>query len=134
MKQRFIIWVGTQKKKSLKMYEKFESISFGRVQLVNEEAFGGKISSKRSCKYLDVIIDNTMNFKDHVDHVSKKLNKLCGLVYIIRHRYPLHCLLLFYKSLITHGLLIYDSTTKTNFNLSKMHKKELFEQFFSKKI
>ena len=30
--------------------------------------------------------------------MSKKLNKFCGLVYRIRHLYPLHCLLHFYKS------------------------------------
>ena len=104
--------------------EKCESISFGRAQPVSEEAFGEKISSKSWCKYLGVIIYNKLNFKDHVDYVSKKLNKFCGLVYRIRHLYPLHCLLLFYKSnakpLITYGLLHYDSTTKTKiFNLSK---------------
>ena len=60
--------------------EKCESISFGRAQPVSEEAFGEKISCKSSCEYLGVLIDNKLNIKDHVDHVSKKLNKFCGLV------------------------------------------------------
>ena len=117
--------------------EKCESISFGRAQPVSEETFGEKISCKSSCKYLGVIIDNKLNFKDHVEYVSKKLNKFCGLVYRIRHLYPLHCLLLFYKSyakpLITYGLLNYGIQPKRIFNLLKMHKGELFEQCFSKK-
>ena len=98
--------------------EKCESISLGRSQPVSEEAFGEKISCKSSCKYLGELIDNKLNFKDHVDYVSKKLKKFCGLNYRIRHLYSLHCLLLFYKSyakpLITYGLLNFGSTTKTN--------------------
>ena len=43
--------------------EKCESISFGRAQPVSEEAFGEKISCKRSCKYLGVLTDNKLNFK-----------------------------------------------------------------------
>ena len=51
--------------------EKCESISFGRAQTVSEEAFGEKISCKRSCKYLGVLIDDKLNFKDHVNYVTK---------------------------------------------------------------
>ena len=117
--------------------EKCESISFGRAQPVSEEAFGEKISCKSSCKYLGVLIDNKLNFKDHVDHVSKKLNKFCGLVYSIRHLYPLHCLLLFYKSyakpLITYGLLNYGSTTKTNLQPIENAQRRIIRAMFFKK-
>ena len=117
--------------------EKCESISFGRAQPVSEETFGEKISCKSSCKYLGVLIDNKLNFKDHVDYVSKKLNKFCGLVYRIRHLYPLHCLLLFYKSyakpLITYGLLNYGSTTKTNLQPIENAQRRIIRAMFFKK-
>ena len=75
--------------------DKCESISFGRAQPVSEDAIGGKIPCKSLCKFLGVIMDNKLKFKDHVDHVSNKLNEFFGLVYRIRHLYPLNCLLLF---------------------------------------
>ena len=119
--------------------EKCQSISFGRAQPVSEEAFGEKISCKSSCKYLGVLIDIKLNFKDHVDYVSKKLNKFCWLVFRIRHLYPLHCLLLFYKSyakpLITYGLLNYGSTTKTNLQpIENAQRRIIRAMFFKKKI
>ena len=41
----------------------------GGAQPVSEEAFGEKIQCKSSCKYLGVLMDNKLNFKDQVDHV-----------------------------------------------------------------
>ena len=38
-----------------------------------EATFGGfKIESKRAIKYLGVIIDNKMNFKEHVKFIGEK--------------------------------------------------------------
>ena len=51
--------------------EKCESISFGRAQAVSEQAFGEKNFCKRSCKYLGVLIDDKLNFRDHVNYVTK---------------------------------------------------------------
>ena len=125
---------------------KCESISFGRAQPVSEEAFGQKIPCKSSCKYSSkqkfmqakfrVIIDNKLNFKDHVDHVSEKLNKFCRLVYRKRHLYPLHCLLLCYNSyakpLITYGLLNYGSTAKTTLQPIENAQRIIPARFFKK--
>ena len=51
--------------------EKCESISFGKAQPVSEEVFGETIPCKSSCKYLGVLIDNKLNVRDHVNHVTK---------------------------------------------------------------
>ena len=85
--------------------EKCESNYFDRAQPVGEEEVGEKIPCKRSCKYLGKLMDNKLNFKDHVDHVSKKLNTFCGLGYKIKSFIP--CLVYFSFINHTHNPLLH---------------------------
>ena len=118
--------------------EKSKSISFGRAQPVSEETFGEKILCKSSCKFLGEIMNNTLNFKDHADHVLKKLNEFCGLVYRIGHLYPFDCLLLFKESFakppITYGFLKYCSIAKTNLQSIENAQRKIIRRVFFKKI
>ena len=58
--------------------EKCRSIIYSGAQLVSEGALGEKIPCKSSFKYLGVKIDKKLNFKDHVERVTKKLENFCG--------------------------------------------------------
>ena len=123
--------------KLIHIVEKCESINFGRAQPVSKEAFGETIPCKSSCKYLGVLIDNKLNFKDHVNHVTKKVNNFCGMVYRMRHFYPLRCLVLFYNSdakhLITYGLRNYESTAKRTLEPIKNAQRRIIRAMFFKK-
>ena len=84
-------------------------------------------------------MDKTLRFREHIDHVEKKLNKFCGLIYHVRHMFTQKCLLMFYnsfaKSRICYALLIYGSAAKTN--LSKMEKAQrriLRANFFQEEV
>ena len=79
-----------------------------------------------------------LTFRDHVDFVVKKLNKLSGLMYRVRTFYPRRCLLMFYnsfaKSVITYGLLVYGNTSKHNFKkIDRVQRKIIRAIFFRKK-
>ena len=50
-------------------------------------------------KFLGVHIDDSVNFKCHIDHLVNKLSKYIGLFYKIRHFLPLSALLTLYKTL-----------------------------------
>ena len=58
-------------------------------------------------KCLGVYIDKILNFKDHIQYVSKK-NKFCGLMYRVRHMHPLQHPLVFHKAyakaIINYGI------------------------------
>ena len=60
-------------------------------------------------------------FKTHIEHVTRHLNKFCGIVYRIRHRFPQKSLTYLYydyvQSVITYGLINYGSTYKMNLEL-----------------
>ena len=44
-----------------------------------------KLQHVCSCKYLGVIIDEQLNWREHIDHVYGKLIKFTGLFYKIRY-------------------------------------------------
>ena len=95
-----------------------ESLSFGTSEPFPFEAFGAEIRSQTHCKYLSVYLDAKLTFKKHIEHVTKKLNKFCGIIYRIRDRFPQKVLISFHyayaQSVITFGLINYGSTYKTN--------------------
>ena len=102
--------------------DKCEAMFFGCGKPDNLNILSNILGNQNSCKYLVVHIDKTLKFREHIDHVVKKLNKFCGLMYRVRHLYPRKCLLMFYnsyaKSVITYGLLLYGTAAKSN--LSKI--------------
>ena len=43
------------------------------------------IREQNSIKYLGIIIDSTLSWKDHVIHLSKKLSRVVGILYKLKH-------------------------------------------------
>ena len=67
---------------------KCDAISFGNglpeiITILNEE-----LCYKSSCKYLGLHLDGSLKFREHINYVVKKLNKICGLIYRVRDVYP----------------------------------------------
>ena len=117
--------------------EKCESIGFRNAPPVNEIAFGQKVELKNSCKYLGILFDCKLDFKNHIKMVTKKLNRFCGLIYKIQELYPRKCLTMFYnsyaKSIISYGLLAYGGTTKTSLELIEKAQRRIFRAMYFKK-
>ena len=114
--------------------DKCESLGFGIREPFPSQAFGVEIRSQSHCKYLGVYLDPKLTFKRHVEHVTKKLNKFCGIVYRIRDRFPQKGLISFYyayaQSVITYGLINYGSTYKTNLEPIDKAQRRIFRAIF----
>ena len=54
------------------------------------------ISQSNAVKYLGVILDNNLTWQPHIDKISEKLSKSCGMVFKLRHYVPLSTLKLIY--------------------------------------
>ena len=67
------------------------------------------ISQSHTVKYLGVILDNNLTWQPHIDKISKKLSKSCGMVFKLRHYVPLSTLKLIYygmfNSILQYSLL-----------------------------
>ena len=64
--------------------EKCESIGFQNASPVSESAFGQKVELKNSSKYLGILFDSELDFKNHIKMITKKLIRFCRLIYKIR--------------------------------------------------
>ena len=63
------------------------------TELVHINIDNQEIIRVSSTRFLGVHIDEFVNFKYHIDHLTKKLSKYVGLFYKLRHSLPLSALL-----------------------------------------
>ena len=102
--------------------DKTQVMIFSRRKIPNPntqvELNGQPIAPIAKTKFLGVIVDERLNWKDHVSFVAGKLSKSCGVLNKI-----LNCLttsaerLLYYSlihSFLTYCINVYASTYKTN--------------------
>ena len=61
---------------------------------------GQNLNFKSNCKFLGVVLDDGLTFKNHITSVIDKISKLTGLLYRIRHLLNLDTKLNFYYSLM----------------------------------
>ena len=57
-------------------------------------------SDSFTCKYLGVVINQTMSCSEHIDTISTKISQRIGMIKRIRHLLPLHAKLTLYNCLI----------------------------------
>ena len=46
------------------------------------------IELKISIKHLGIPLDRELSWKNHIDYLAKKLSKVCGTIYKLRHYVP----------------------------------------------
>ena len=85
----------------------------GDVILYNEA-----IQRVTKAKFLGLIVDQHLNWKDHISMVSHKISKSCGIISRIRNTLDIKSKKLIYYSLIHHYLTycmnVWSSTYRTN--------------------
>ena len=83
---------------------------------INIKLNGTDIESKKEATFLGVIIDNNLNWKPHIKHISNKISKSIAILRILRFTFPKHILRMIYMSLIFSHLnycnLIWGSACK----------------------
>ena len=84
---------------------KFMLFSKKRETKSKEKKFKININNyciKQVCemKYLGVILDNKMNWHNHIQYVCTKLAKAAGIIYKVRNKTPQKVLMLLYHSLV----------------------------------
>ena len=85
-------------------------------------------------KYLGIYIDSKLDFKMHIEHVIKKLSKLCGVIYRSRKLFNIPMLLLIYRSYIKpvlqYGVLVYGCANLTDLNKILVIQKRIIRATF----
>ena len=77
-----------------------------------------KLFESSKIKYLGLILDNKLSWKDHITELSKKLSRAVGLLYKIRHMCPSSALRSLYYSLfnshLAYGLVLWGNANRSN--------------------
>ena len=75
------------------------------------------IENKSHCKYLGLIIDNRLNWKEHINNLENRLSKIVGILYKIRQFINKKSLKLIVNSLLIsklkYGILCYARASAT---------------------
>ena len=96
-------WV-TSNKLTINYNKSCSMIVSGNTKKIDTNEFnvsisGNVIVKSDYVKYLGVFLDDCLSWKIHIDKLSKKLSRACGMVYKLRHYVPLSSLKLVYNGL-----------------------------------
>ena len=58
------------------------------------------LEQKTECKFLGVIVDDRLNWKSHINHISSKVSKSLAILRLLKYIFPKHILKTLYMSLI----------------------------------
>ena len=87
-------------------------------------------------KYLGILVDKSLNYKDHINNLRNKLSVHSGVVCKLRHYVPKHLLLLYYNShikpIIQYGVLVYGCTASNNLLPILRQQKKIFRIILGK--
>ena len=77
---------------------------------------GSVLQSCNSYKYLGVLFDNKLSWKEHVDYIVKKISKSCGALAKLRHCVDIKTLVNVYYALVNsyvrYGIMVWGSASK----------------------
>ena len=75
------------------------------------------LKSVKCTKYLGVLIDSELTWKEHIDHLYRKLLKFSGVFYRLRHILPYEVLKMIYFAFVypqvLYGIEVYANTCKS---------------------
>ena len=78
------------------------------------------IERQHKGKFLGVILDDTLSFKDHITQISKKLSKVVGILYKIKVIFPLdilrHLYLTLFYPYLTYCVLAWGKINRSTLN------------------
>ena len=96
-----------------------------------------KIQREKYVKFSDVLLDENLSWKYHINELSKKLSRTIGIFYKIRHFVPFEILKLLYYSLfhsfLSYSIAVWGFTYKSYFQkLFVLQKKIIKVMTFNK--
>ena len=78
------------------------------------------IKLKNSIKYLGIHLDRELLWKTHIDYLAKKLSKVYGMIYKLRHYVPLSTIQIVYYSMfhshIQYSLINWGRAAKSHYH------------------
>jgi len=96
----------------------------------NEQNKNVALECKELMKYLGILIDNNLSWKQHIEHITITISRTIGLIYKLRHPDPKQTLININRSLaapyLSYGLIVCGQPRKSYLvKLPKLQKRAL---------
>ena len=90
------------------------------------------LTGLQSIKYLGILIDSTLSWKDHITNLSKKLSRSIGIMYKLRPFVNLKIMknvyhALFYSHLV-YGIQVWGSACDSHIGIIHVLQKRVYSQ------
>ena len=96
------------------------------------------LEMKNFVKYLGILIDFDLSWKNHIDLICQKISKTLGILARLRHSIPLTPLLKIYQALITpyldYGICAWGAACKSHLNRLLVLQKRVLRLIYFKQI
>ena len=117
-----------KKTKLLIFHSKFNRKTFD----ISIKIQGIKLKTTGKVKYLELLIDHTLSWDNHISELSIRLNKANGIHSKLRHFVPLSILIPVYYAIfyshLNYSILVWSLTTKANLEkIDKLQKKSIYK-------
>ena len=87
----------------------------------------GNDCDEKSTKFLGILFDENLTWRDHVSHVNKKISRALFSIKQVRNTLPVECLRTLYYSLVhshlTYGLIAWGNATQSVLHQTQMLQK-----------
>ena len=99
----------------------FLIFSYRKKINLNPIKFGDNFLSQcESTKFLGIYIDDHLTFKEHIDHILKKVNKAVGILFKLNYFFPQNILVSLYNTLIlpyfNYGIISWHNSSQYALN------------------
>ena len=102
------------KKSNYIIFNKNKRIMNNQPLIIN----GREIERVKECRFLGVLLNESFNWKSHINYLVSKLSKMNGIFYLVRHLFNEDTLKLIYNAMIhssiTYANIVWGSTFKTH--------------------
>ena len=94
-----------------------------------------EIANSDTSKFLGLYVDKNLNFKNHIDHIVKKLSKSVGILYKLNHMLPENILIAIYNSLIlpylNYAIVTWHNAPKCSLDRVRIIQKKAIRAIFN---
>jgi hypothetical protein len=96
-----------------------KSNSLNEMNITNNNKI---ISNTSNLKFLEIIIDNTLSWKNHIDMIAPKLSQACFIATVIKLFLSQDTLKMIFHSIMTYGLIFWGNSSHSG-NIFKLQKR-----------
>ena len=132
-----ITWFNTNRlslnlKKTKLMVFTYKNVDYENIHI---DLMNTSIRAEECTKFLGLLIDRKLSWKDHISYICNKVSRFTGIFYRLKDYLPLHILLLLYNTLIlphlSYGIILWGNANPTTIHRITIMQNRIFRLIYN---